>query len=164
MGADLEPIESQAPPRREPSPAVFAAALAGLTLAAAAGGGALGGWLRAREATRAQTAGESAAKPAPAPTAALYDLPPIVANLADPPTAWARIQASIVIDGPGEARPDVLAAQIAEDVLGFVRTLSLAELAGADGLRHLREDLNERAAVRSNGRVRELVLQTLVVQ
>ena len=45
-----------------------------------------------------------------------------------------------------------------------MRTLTLAQIAGASGLQHLREDLNERAAIRSDGRVRELILQTLVVQ
>ena len=94
----------------------------------------------------------------------LRDLPPIIANLADPPDAWVRIQATLVFDGALTQKPDVVAAEIAEDILAFMRTLTLAQIAGASGLQHLREDLNERAAIRSNGRVRELILQTLVVQ
>ena len=61
-------------------------------------------------------------------------------------------------------KPDVLAAEIAEDLLGFMRTLSLAQISGASGLQHLREDLSERASTRSGGLVRELIVQTLVVQ
>jgi flagellar FliL protein len=45
-----------------------------------------------------------------------------------------------------------------------MRTLSEAQIGGASGLQHLREDLNERAAIRSGGLVRELIIQTLVVQ
>jgi flagellar protein FliL len=96
--------------------------------------------------------------------AALQELAPIVANLADPPDAWVRLQAAIVFNGKATPKPDVMAAQIAEDILGFMRTVSLAQIGGASGLQHLREDLNERATIRSEGQVRELILQTLVVQ
>ena len=75
-----------------------------------------------------------------------------------------RLQATLVFDGASTPKPDILAAQIAEDILGFMRTLTLGQIAGACGLQHLREDLNERATIRSDGRVRELILQTLVVQ
>jgi flagellar FliL protein len=94
----------------------------------------------------------------------LRELPPIIANLADPPDSWVRVQASIVFSAKALSKPDVVAAQIAEDVLGFMRTLSVAQIAGASGLQHLREDLNERASIRSEGQVRELIIQTLVMQ
>jgi flagellar protein FliL len=42
--------------------------------------------------------------------------------------------------------------------------VTLAEIGGASGLQHLREDLTERAVIRSQGHVHELILQTLVVQ
>ncbi|WP_051335465.1 flagellar basal body-associated FliL family protein [Methylocapsa acidiphila] len=94
----------------------------------------------------------------------LRELPPIIANLADPPDARIRLQAAIIFVGNGVGKSDVLAAQIGEDILGFIRTLSLGQVGGASGLQHLREDLNERATIRSDGRVRELVIQALVVQ
>jgi flagellar protein FliL len=94
----------------------------------------------------------------------LVNLPPIVTNLADPPDAWVRLQASIVFDTQAVPSPDVLAAQISEDFLAFLKTLTVAQIGGASGLQHLREDLNERASIRSEGRVRELIIQALVVQ
>jgi flagellar protein FliL len=94
----------------------------------------------------------------------IVNLPPVVTNLADPPDAWVRLQAAIVIDTKAVPQPDVLAAQIAEDYLGFLKTLTVAQIGGASGLQHLREDLSERAAIRSEGRIRELVIQSLVVQ
>jgi flagellar FliL protein len=48
--------------------------------------------------------------------------------------------------------------------LGFLQTLSVLQLGGPSGLQHLREDLNDRAIVRSDGRVRELVIESIVVQ
>jgi len=94
----------------------------------------------------------------------LVNLPPVVTNLADPPDAWVRLQAAIVFDTKAVPAPDVLASQIAEDFLGFLKTLTVAQIGGASGLQHLREDLNERASIRSEGRIRELIIQSLVVQ
>ncbi len=142
-------------------------ALAGLTLVAAAAGAALGHSVAATAKMDAPEGAEATTAKTATPYAAntnLRDLPPIIANLADPPDAWVRIQATLVLDDASAPKPEVIAAEIAEDILGFMRTVSLAQIAGASGLQHLREDLNERAAIRSNGRVRELILQTLVVQ
>lgn len=94
----------------------------------------------------------------------LRDLPPIIANLAEPSDAWIRLRASIVLDAAVLGKPDLVVAEIGEDILGYLRTLSLTQISGASGLQHLREDLNERASVRSNGQIRELIIQTLVVQ
>ena len=74
------------------------------------------------------------------------------------------MQASIVYDDKAVPKPQVLAARIAEDILAYMKTVTLAQIGGASGLEHLREDLNERASIRSDGHVRELIIQTLVVQ
>ncbi len=42
--------------------------------------------------------------------------------------------------------------------------MSLKQLEGPIGLQNIRQDLNERAAIRTGGKVRELVIRTLVVQ
>ena len=49
-------------------------------------------------------------------------------------------------------------------MLAFVRTLTLAQLQGASGLQHLREDLNERVAIRTDGHIHELMIEMLVIQ
>jgi len=90
-------------------------------------------------------------------------LPAIVTNLSSPSNAWVRMEASIIIKGT-EENGDVLAAEIAEDTLAYLRTLSLSELEGASGLAYLRSDLNERAAIRSKGKVLEFVIGSLVVE
>ncbi len=98
------------------------------------------------------------------PDMSLVDLPPIITNLADPASAWVRLQASIVYDTKAVQKPQMLTAQIAEDILGYMKTVTVGQIGGASGLEHLREDLNERASIRSDGHVRELIIQTLVVQ
>ena len=90
-------------------------------------------------------------------------LPAIVTNLSSSTKAWVRMEASIIIEG-NEENSDVLAAEIAEDTLAYLRTLTLSELEGASGLAYLRSDLNERAAIRSKGKVLEFVIGSLVVE
>lgn len=94
----------------------------------------------------------------------IIDLPPVITNLADPPNDWVRVQASIVYDSKAVAKPQVLAAKVSEDILAYMKTVTLAQIGGASGLEHLREDLNERASIRSDGHIRELIIQAVVVQ
>jgi flagellar FliL protein len=114
---------------------------------------------------------EAKARSEEAPTAPRYgervnlqELPPIITNLADPPDTWVRLEAAIVFDNKPEPVPHVLAGEITGDILAFLRTLTLRQIEGASGLRQLREDLNERVSIRTQGRVRELIIETLVVQ
>jgi flagellar FliL protein len=94
----------------------------------------------------------------------LKDLAPIITNLAQPPETWVRLEASLVLDPKQKPLPDVLVGEIGNDVLSYMRTVTLKQIEGANGLRQLGEDLNERVTIRSEGRVREVIIQTLVVQ
>ncbi|MET0724631.1 MAG: flagellar basal body-associated FliL family protein [Tardiphaga sp.] len=94
----------------------------------------------------------------------LRKITPVVTNLAAPPNAWIRMEASIVTDRLTEEEASVVVARIGEDIVAYLRTLTPAQIEGARGLQYLREDLNERAATRSGGKVRELIIETLVVQ
>ena len=51
-----------------------------------------------------------------------------------------------------------------KDTVAYLRTLSLPLIEGASGLLHLREDLNDRARIRSGGKVRDLIIHTLIVE
>ncbi|UVF20274.1 flagellar basal body-associated FliL family protein [Microvirga terrae] len=95
---------------------------------------------------------------------AVKKLAPVVTNLAGSETDWVRIEASIVYQPGGDHNPDILVAEARQDMLSYIRTMSLAQIQGPSGLLHLREDLNERARLRSKGAIRELVLETLIVQ
>jgi len=97
-------------------------------------------------------------------SARLRKLSPVVTNLAAPPGAWVRVEAAVVTDQLSEEEANVLVAQLGEDVVSYLRSVSLPQIEGTRGLQYLREDLNERASVRSRGKVRELILETVVVQ
>jgi flagellar FliL protein len=97
-------------------------------------------------------------------TATVVDLPPIVTNLGAPQDTWVRLEGSIIFDSKTLAHPEALAGQIGDDVLAYLRTVSLHQLEGPIGLENIRQDLNERAATRSGGKVRAFVIRTLVVQ
>lgn len=94
----------------------------------------------------------------------LTRLGPVITNLANPTDVWLRLETSIVYSNGSLERPEVTAAEIREDILAYVRTLSLEQLQGPSALQHLREDLNERAALRTDGKVEELVIETMVLQ
>jgi flagellar FliL protein len=94
----------------------------------------------------------------------LHILPPVITNIASPEDVWVRIEASLVLEKDAVDDPDLVSAKVSEDILAYLRTVSLAQIEGASGFQHLRDDLNERIAVRSEGRIHELVLQALVIQ
>jgi flagellar protein FliL len=101
---------------------------------------------------------------APAQSSMIVDLPPIVTNLGAPPDTWVRLEGSIIFDPKTLSHPEAMAGQIGDDVLAYLRTVSLHQLEGPVGLENIRQDLNERAATRSGGKVRGFVIRTLVVQ
>jgi flagellar protein FliL len=111
----------------------------------------------------------SSQKPKAAPVcaqgaASLIDMPPIVTNVGSPSDTWVRLEASIVFDPKTLAHPEVVAAEIATDELAYLHTVSVSELQGPIGLENIRQDLRDRAFVRSAGKVTDLLLKTLVLQ
>lgn len=97
----------------------------------------------------------------------LLRLEPILTNLYDPPQVFIRVESSLIFDDSKKIREEdkaVLAAEIAQDTLAYLRTLKLSQIEGFSGLQHLREDLNDRVAIRGQGKVREMILETMVVQ
>ncbi|WP_417669099.1 flagellar basal body-associated FliL family protein [Roseibium sp.] len=112
--------------------------------------------------------GVASSRSAPEPiylqNARLRSLQPLVTNLAAPRDAWVRVQASIILADDPIDDVAVLTGHIEEDILAYLRTLTISHIEGAVGLQHLREDLNERAIARSGGTVREVILESLVIQ
>lgn len=143
------------------------AVIAVLTLIAV-GAGALTGLHLLAAAERAVDARKNVTPPPVASTytgsARLRKLSPIVTNLAAPANNWARVEASMVTESLNEEEAGILAAHISEDIVAYLRSASVSRFEGARGLQNLRDDLTERANVRSSGKVRELIIETLVIQ
>jgi flagellar FliL protein len=162
---DLTPGETPPPPPTAASgaPSLLQTVLATLVVTAMAG--AMGALFAVPP-----PAPEPAAKAEPTPggvvpaASGLYEMPPIVTNIGSPKDTWIRLEASIVFDAKTVEHPEMLAEDIAGDELAYLRTVALAQVEGPIGLENIRQDLNERAAIRSGGKVSELVIRTLVVQ
>lgn len=91
----------------------------------------------------------------------LVALPNMVTNLASPEKIWIRIEASAMIESDN---PEKLAAQLAEDIVAYLRTMTLDQVQGASGYHYMKEDLDERVRLRGQGKVRDLVLQSFIVE
>jgi len=135
----------------------------------AIGAGAVAGLHLIATAERVAADAKKSAAPPPiassyAGSARLRKLSPIVTNLAAPANNWARIEASMVTDSMSDEDAGILAAHISEDIVTYLRSTTVAQFEGARGLQHLRDDLTERANIRSFGKVRELIIETLVIQ
>ncbi len=94
----------------------------------------------------------------------LQQLEPVVVNLANPNDMWIRLETAIVFAQNDIPNPEVTGAEIRQDIVAYARTLPLSQLEGPSALQHLREDLNERASVRTGGKVSELIIETMVLQ
>ncbi len=141
-----------------------------LTLAAGGGGALIGKQIvaatrAADEKTAAVPEGgaKKAAEAAP-PNELMKELMPVVTNLAAPEGSWIRLQTAIVYDKNDAPAVDAISTKVGEDILAYIRTLTLEQIQGASGLEALRDDLNERARLRSDGKVRELLIEMLVVR
>jgi flagellar FliL protein len=137
-----------------------------ITTALAGASGGFYGFRLAAQAPRAEADAHAkdAAPTGLQPNASVFDLPAIVTNLGSPQDTWIRLEASFIYDPKVTPHPEALGGQIGDDILAFLRTISLTQVQGIAGLQNLRLDINERASIRSNGAVRELVIRSLVIQ
>ena len=127
-------------------------------------GAAVGGAFEAAGPRSATAANPTQSSSAPAELSSVYDLPPIVTNLASPQDTWVRLEGSMVFDPKLMPHPEAAAAKLGDDILAYLRTLTLKQIEGPIGLEDLRQDLSERAATRTGGKSREFLIRMLVVQ
>ncbi|WP_411033952.1 flagellar basal body-associated protein FliL [Shinella sp. BYT-45] len=88
-------------------------------------------------------------------------LDPITSNLAYPSDNRVRLEVALMFKGA----PDVvLAEEIHQDIMAYMRTVSLQQVQGPRGFQYLREDLQERVDLRSEGRVTNVMFRTFVIE
>ncbi len=160
-------IEEDAPAAGSISLVQLIIALVALTVIGAAAGGLLGIKLVGLAEHAIETRPELTAElpePAYSDGATLVALPPIVTNLGAPKDVWIRLEAAAVFKSVPDMNTDVVVAMIGEDILAYLRTVSLYQIEGASGFLHLREDLLDRAMIRTKGKVSDLVITSLVLE
>jgi flagellar FliL protein len=88
-------------------------------------------------------------------------LEPITTNLAYPSENWIRLEVALMFNGP----PDVQVAEaVHQDIMAYLRTVSLQQVEGPRGFQYLKDDLQERVDLRSEGRVSKVMFRTLVIE
>lgn len=141
------------------------AVVAVLSVLAGGGGWFMGGFLAPEVETAAEPhAGAADEETDPEGETApprLVELDPITTNLAYPSENWIRLEVSLLF---AEAADDAMAQTIHQDILAYLRTVSLQQIEGARGFQHLKEDLSERAILRSEGKVASLLFRTFVIE
>jgi flagellar protein FliL len=90
-------------------------------------------------------------------------LAPIVTNLGNPPDLFIRLQAAIAI-APNTPESNALSAKVGDDLVAYLRTVSLSEFQGPTGFQYLREDLRKRAIQLGNGKIRDFFVTSFVVE
>ena len=161
-------VDDTAPPeRKEPSLLLQFAALAGLTVAAIGIGWGSGLYLSGRQPAAGDSAGAEVRKATETNLAEAHEalgvvyLEPITTNLAGPTGTWVRIDLALVFDGDA----DLMVAQtVQQDILAYLRTVKIHQVEGASGFQHLKSDIEERASIRSGGKVKNILIRTLLFE
>lgn len=94
----------------------------------------------------------------------LLPLPPVTTNLGGASRVWIRLEATLVMQADLGEKAVPLANKISEDIVAFLRTVTPEQLEGASGFQHLREDLNDRIRIRSEGKVTDILIQTMIIE
>jgi flagellar FliL protein len=104
------------------------------------------------------------AKPGAGALQNFIELPPVVVGLSAPAGMWVRFEGAAIVEPMDAKTSQELRARLAEDFASYFAAMSLPEIEGAVGLKAVREDLQERARLRSEGKVKEVIISTLVAQ
>ncbi len=131
------------------------------TVAAIGGGFGLGAFFLKQP--EAGTAAPSAAQEAKAPARVAKALAPVITNLSSPPDTFVRLQGAIVLDADAPESGD-LAAKVSDDIVTYLRTVSLDQIQGPTGFQFLKQDLKKRAIELGGGRIHDFLLTAFVVE
>lgn len=113
---------------------------------------------------KAEVEAKAAPKGAYAGEIELQRIQPVVTNLANSKDDWIRLEVALIFPKDKPKDTDVLIAEYRQDLLGFLRTMSIAQIQGPSGLVHLREDINDRARIRFDGAIKEVIIESLIIQ
>lgn len=160
-------VDDTTPEKQGPSLVLQIGLLAGLTVVAIAIGWGSGLYLTSGM-TPATTQDEQPAPPAEEVSLTdmqeamgVVHLEPITTNLSGPTSTWVRMELALVFNGA----PDLIVAQtVQQDLLAYMRTVKIHQVESASGFQHLKSDMEERAAIRSGGKVRQVLIRTLLFE
>lgn len=146
--------------------------LAVLTVAAAGSGWFAGGYLQDLQpvlkddtpaGVKPQEKGEAedGASPEEAVAPVLVPIDPITINLAEPSEVWLRTELQLLM---ADATDPVMPLVIHQDLVAYLRTLKLRQIESPSGFQHVKADLLERANIRANGKVKDVLVSTFLFE
>ncbi len=91
----------------------------------------------------------------------IVELQPITANIATPGDVWLRLELAVLFSEMPEVE---MPEKIHQDIVAFVQTLKLYQMEGASGIRHLRQDMNELAKIRSDGKAKSILIRAMLLE
>ncbi|MGV8938415.1 MAG: flagellar basal body-associated FliL family protein [Allorhizobium sp.] len=160
--------------KKKSSPIILIAGIAVLTLVGGGGGWLVGNMLspkiqvaeEAKKAAEAPPAGHGGAAETGLPHISteangIVQLEPITTNLAYPSENWIRLEVALMFNGAADVK---ISEDIHQDILAYLRTVSLQQVEGPRGFQYLKEDIQERVDLRSEGRVSKVMFRTFVIE
>ncbi len=91
----------------------------------------------------------------------VVQLEPITTNLSYPSESWIRLEVALMF----KDKPDVkISEDVHQDILAYLRTVSLQQIEGPRGFQYLRDDIQERVDLRSHGQVSKVMFRTFVIE
>ena len=166
----VDAIEGPAP-KKKSALLVTIAAVAVVTVIAGAGGWFLGQMLspvvnvpKKAEPPPAETTSKKPDDGLPmlsADETGVTQLEPILTNLAYPSDKWVRLDVALMF----KDKPDPKVAEaIHQDIMLYLRTVTLQQIEGPRGFQYLKEDLQDRADLISDGKISKILFRTFVIQ
>jgi flagellar protein FliL len=95
---------------------------------------------------------------------AIKELPPIVTNLSDSNEIWIRLESSLLYNPQETHSTELMVSSATYDILNYLRTLKYKNINGSFALKYIREEINNRLKMRFNTQVKEIMIQSLVIQ
>jgi len=95
---------------------------------------------------------------------AVIALEPIVVGLSRSNNTWIRVEMAVIADRSANLEEPQVKGRIANDIMAFLRNITLRQISGPSGYLHLKEDLLDRAKLSTQGKVDEVIITTLVVE
>jgi flagellar FliL protein len=90
-------------------------------------------------------------------------IPSIIVDLSGEPKSRVRLDISIVaVHGTSES--GLLKDEVREDIIAYLKGLTVADIQGVRGLQNLREQLEDRARIRGRGAILGLLIGGFVIE
>jgi flagellar protein FliL len=90
-------------------------------------------------------------------------VPSVITDLDSDPKVRARLDVSIIV-AHGTPETTTLLGEVREDVMAYLKGLTLADIQGIRGFQNLREQLDDRAKIRGRGAILGLLIGGLVLE